>query len=438
MFDLTEEIILEPKWQRRYRYARSFLYLAFILGAFLLAYRILFPAQNFSADFSNPSSRTDSTTVGYEKSSPDGSILDAYSSESFSAADVQITAGQNAASLAGQKIMARKTYKAFAYPLADQPAAFPDGSLVTNNGQYFLVSGNLLRRFASADVLAKLGLSPDNFLSATAQELGYSPAGPDIADTGSFPDSSLFLIDGNYYQLKDQTLWPFVSAKAYLTRYDKNQALAEDKSFLVRYPVSQNNIGFADGTLLSFDIGVFLVANGQIMPFNNPITFLALGYNFKDVIPASEAEIGLYQHAKIFAINLPHPAGTIFFAQDSGKYYLIGDRQKQEIKGADILHAYLKRGPIVITEKSLEFNSQVSCQLGKVFLAAGTYGCSVPVAQISQSPGNDYEFAFKSPAPVTVTTAGITFSRALNWSNARNVLSIIKQKFLNNYGYQNQ
>lgn len=324
MFDLTEEVQLEPAWQKRYMIARYVLYLVFILGALFLADRILFPSQTFTLDAASRGA-TSSTTLYNSAAGQDYSLLSAYSSENFSNATIQIFSDKDETSLAGQTIFARKTYQAFTYPVSPQPAS------------------------------------------------------PPATDT--------------------------------------------------------NSSDFANGTLLSFDNAVFVVVDGKVRPFNNPITFLSFGYNWSDVIPVSEDKIGLYQRAKLFTIDLPHPDGTVFLTRDSGKYFLIQAGQRLEITDPEILKSYAKNAPIPVDEKSLDFD--LSCVLKKDIWPLDSYSCTVPVAKLGQFLGNDYQFKIGGMEK-NLSRASVTFSRALNWSNARDVLSVIKQKFLNNYGYQNQ
>ena len=324
MFDLTREIQLEPVWQKRYFYARLFLYLVFILGALFLADRILFPSQTFTLDAANRGA-TSSTSLYNSGTGQDYSLLSAYSSENFSNATIRIVSDKGAASLAGQTVSVRKTYQAFTYPVSPQPASLP------------------------------------------------------VADA--------------------------------------------------------NSSSFADGTLLSFDNAVFVVVDGKVRPFNNPITFLSFGYNWSDVVPVSEDKIGLYQRAKLFTIDLPHPDGTVFLTRDSGQYFLVQAGQKLQITDPEILKSYATNAPIPVDEKSLDFN--LSCVLKKDLWPLNSYSCTVPVAKLGQFLGNDYQFRIGGTEKY-LSQASVTFLRALNWSNARDVLSVIKQKFLNNYGYQTQ
>ncbi|MFA4817319.1 MAG: hypothetical protein WC608_01180 [Parcubacteria group bacterium] len=430
-FDLTKNVVLKPSWQKRYFFARLVLLVLFIAVGIYFFYRVFFPTRDFFINFSNLKDKENNLEINDAQT--DKIILNAYSSEKFSDTKVQISSKEDFPDASGNIVMIRKTYQAFAYPAAPVPASFPEGSLEKNNGQYYIVSGGKLRRFQSPAIATALGYQKDAFEEATAEELRFNETGSNIVDVKSFSDGTLFLIDGIYYQMKNQVLNPFVSEKAYLSRYEKNQALAKDKGFLKNYAVSEDVIGFADGTLLSFDIGVFVVVSGKVMPFNNPATFLSFGYNWDDIIPASEEEVGLYGRDKLFSSDRPHPDGTVFFASDLGKYYLISSGQKYEIKGAEILRKYLKKNPITVQEKSLDFQNY--CQLKKTWWPLNSCRCSASIKNLAEFFGNNYQFETQKSPGLTLAEAEIKFYRNLNWENMRDILAEIKLKFLANYGY---
>jgi hypothetical protein len=431
-FDFTKNVELEPAWKKAYLALRILLYLLFIFSAIYILNRILFPPSAFYLDLKNSGNKENS--LEYEKSSFGDETFSAYSRENFSTVDFQAIAKKNDSSLIGKQLSLRRTFKAFAYPTSEKPTEFPNGNLLNSSGKFFIVSDGKLRQFASIQIISSLGYSEESFQDATAEELGYSEKGEIVTDTQNYPDDSLFLISDTYYKLSSGTLTPFTSEKAFLSYFEKNQALSKDEYFLQKYNVDQDNpIGFANGTLLSFDTGVFLVDNGKVVPFNNPETFLALGYHWEDIIPANEGEIGLYQRDKIFSINRPHPDGTIFFAQDSNKYYLVSGQNKKEIKGDDILKIYLKRKPVVINEKSLDF--QTTCTLQKKLWPFNFYKCNLSVEILAQSPGNDFQFKAQSPSHSSISAVNIVFSKKVNWVNLRDALSVIKQRFLTNFGY---
>jgi len=321
-FDLTKNVILDASWQKRYFFARLILLLIFILAGIYFIYHILLPSQKFFLNFALPGDKNN--TLRYDGTASKEALFSAYSDENFSNIQLRLILGKDSPDLQAKKISIRKTYKAFTYPLAAQPA----------------------------------DLSAAN---------------------------------------------------------------------------TQNN-GLANSTLLSFNNSVFIVVSGKVMPFDNPFTFLSLGYSWDDVRPATEDEIGLYQRDKLFTIDQPHPDGTIFLARDTGKYYLINNGQKQEVSKDDILKANLKNHPIAADEKSLNFD--LNCGLKKNLWPLNSYSCVIPVKNLAQFLGNDYQIAIDNIDVKNIKQVDVTFSRDANWENMRNTLSDVKHKLLVNYGYE--
>ncbi len=432
MFNPTKNIVLEPSWKKIYLIARILVFICFLLTILYFAKNTFFPQEELTFDFKNP--KSSKNELGYENISPDEKIIDMYSRKKISTIEFEITTENNHPDLLNDTVELRRTFIAFSYPTSSQPAIFLDGMLIKNSGNFFLISSEKTRRFSSPKVLETLGYSQDNFQEASNEEIGYIEKGDDIVETENYPENTLFVINENYYKLIANSLRPFVSEKAFLSSFEKNQALIKDESFLQKYSVDYDNpLGFSNGTLLSFDIGVFLVEEGKVVPFNNPETFLALGYNWDDIIPANEEEIGLYQRDKVFSISRPHPSGTIFFTQDTNKYYLISGQNKKEIAGENILKTYLKRKPILVKEDDIKFSN--ACYLKKHLWPFNSYGCKILTTDLIDNFGKDYQFKINSPSISDISAANIITYQEINWPNMRDVLSDIKQRLLGNYGY---
>ncbi len=436
-FDFTKNVALEPQWQKRYSYSRLVLYLLAVCAGIYAIYLILFPSQLFSFDFSNPNSNKNTI---FNVSGGAGLLTsDIFSPENFSRAGITLSPNTKKLNFSNNTVKIRKTYKAFAYPESAQPAVFPDGSLLQNNGGYYIISDGALRKFSSLAVAQELGYASRSFTGVTADELTYNKKGGNITNGASYPDGSLFSIDNNYYQLQNgNALVPFLSGNAFKSRYSQTAAIVKDSSFLSGYQTSQNQIGFADGTLLSFGGTVFVVSGNTVRAFDNPNTFLALGYSWSNIIPSGEDEISFYQyqHAQLFTMNDPHPNGTVFSDSATGKYYLIENNQKEEIKGADILKAYTRSSaPIMVDSRSLNFDS---CRLKKSFsLFSSEYHCSIPVANLASFPGNYYQLEMAGTVGNTLSEISADFSRDINWSNMRDTLSGIKHNILAKFGHAN-
>ena len=242
----------------------------------------------------------------------------------------------------------------------------------------------------------------------------------------------LFKINNDYYQLKDGTLYKFVSEKAYLSNYDSGQAVTKDENFLKNYPLSEEFLGFRDGTLLSSDISVFVVSGNKIWPINNPTTFESNGWNWNDVISASGEEIGIYEKEKLFTLKTPQPNGTLFFDKDSGKYYLIADGKKHELAGRDVIDFYSKNKPLSAQEKNLDVRTD--CNLTGSFGLSKKYKCTIPISEMKDLSGNDFQFETLFGQDVDVQDISVTFKKQVNITNLKSSLSTLKSRTLLNYG----
>lgn len=432
--DLTKNIKLEPIWQRRYLIARFLVWTLLIFVVVYLGGVIFFPSQTFSIQFLGPNFKI--KRINNINFSDNPLSFEAFSKENFSGAKINISLAKKDTELINQEIKVRKSYKAFAYPISEHPIGFQSGELSKSEDDYYIVSDNKLRHFISWQVAQSLGYNKESFIQVAPEELDYNEKGADVTDTKSYPNDALFNIDGKYYQLKDKSLHPFISEKAFKSFFETRHAIKKNADFLSLYPVSQDIIGFSDGTLLSFDISVFIVSNGKVMPFNNPTTFLSFGYVWDDVVPVSEEDIGLYSRDKLFTIDSPHPDGTVFKTIENNNYYLVENGKKWPIQGKNILKSYLKKSPILTNEESLNFYN--FCKLKLAIWPLNTISCSASVKNIAKYIGNDYQFKTALPSKNNIKSINIKFTRDINWLNMRDTLSDIKRRFLINYGYENQ
>ncbi|MFA5776896.1 MAG: hypothetical protein WC906_00390 [Parcubacteria group bacterium] len=375
-----KEIKLNPIWERRYKNARFLVYLVFILLIIYAGYLVLFPSANFVFSFKNPDSLKNTVADPRKESGEpirngqvEGDkkmIFDANLVGDFSEARVNFTLTGKSENVEDGSVSVRKSFRSFFYP----------------NG----------------DAITKINIP------------------------------QLFKIDNDYYQLKDNILYRFVSEKAYLSNYDSEQASAKDENFLKSYPLSEEFFGFRDGTLLSSDISVFVVSGNKIWPINNPITFISSGWNWNDVIVASGEEIGIYQKEKLFTIKTPQPDGTLFRGNDTGKYYLISNGEKHELIGKDVIDFYSKINPLLAEEKNLEIEEE--CNLAGSFGLSKRYSCIIPIDNMKDLSGDDFEFQSFFGNDIDVQNISVTFKKKVSVENLKSSLSTLKSRTLLNYG----
>jgi len=440
MINLVHKVTSQLKWKRIYLISRIFLYLFFLLTAIFIAYKILFPEISLSLFFDDLKSLKNTLVLSRTTSQNplrNGLIankeqlsFNANPLGNFGNVKLKIITSKNSKSLEKTIIKVRKSYSAFFYP-EGTPLGFVDGSLFSINGGYYIISNGKARQFISGSALDQLGFSRSSFVRISQDELSFNSEGEDIMNANSYPDGTLIVIGNRYYQFKNGQLFPFANDKAFLSRYQPTQAIPKNEDFLNNKVVSENFIGFADGTLVSSDQSVFILSQGNSYPFADSATFVAMGFDWNDVIPLTLAEINSYKRQKQLTVNQPHPDGTIFLDRQSSKYFLLKAGLKMPIENKSIVETYSKNSPIVVDSKSLE--KEVSCSLVKVPLTFQTFECEIKLGDLNNFPGNDYQFDIIFASDVKLQLANAVFFTKFSRENILTSLSLIKYRLQNNY-----
>ncbi|MCX6765915.1 MAG: hypothetical protein NT136_03065 [Candidatus Moranbacteria bacterium] len=444
MFDLTKEIELEPRWKIWYQLLRWLMYLAFAVGALYFSYLLLFPSQSFSFFFRSPQSSKNTITDPRNSQNilPEqgqikaGDQLIFYIStfESYSQAETNLFLEKDSLPIKGGIVTVKKSFRSFFYPLSN-PLGLKDGGLIKNKSGYFIISQGKLRKFSSLKIARELGYNLNSFKDVLEQETAYNEKGDEVTSSLEYPDDTIFKISGEFYQLKNQRLRKFISEKAFFNQYSPDKAIEKDENFLKRYEVDENYIGFSDGTLLSNAESVFIASGNKIFPILDPLTFDSMGFDWNDVIPASMEEIGIYEKQKIFYVNDPHPDGTIFAGQDSGRYYYIQNGERHELIGTAVIGSYLNRNPVIVQEKGLEVNQ---CDLKKTAFFSEVYGCGVSIKNLQSILGNTYQFTLKLDSDARVNNMNVVLKKTVTWQNLRLQLSDIYKKLIMRYAGKQQ
>ncbi len=348
----------------------------------------------------------------------------------YSKVKIDLVLDKKSSELENGAISVRKSYQAFLYPEGDT-IGFKDGALVRNNRDYFIISDGRLRQFGNLATLQALGFSEQAFREVSANDLRYNIPGDQVTDPKGYPDSSLFKINEDYYILTGQKLKKFVSPSAYLSNYSPDQAISKDPGFLSSYPISEELAGFSDGSIISYGISVFIVSEGRVLPINNTVTFENMGYDWNDLISASGDEFSLYQKNKLFTINSPHPDGTIFTTTESSEKYMIKGGQKHLLPTAPIAQSWIKKSPILVSGNGLDISE--SCSFQKRLLSSQTYSCEIPTEKFKNLIGKDYEFQVSADNDVEVETLNVTFTKTANLENLKAAARDIANKIKANY-----
>lgn len=444
MLDFTKNVHLTPKWQKRYLILRFGVYVFFLLVSLVALNSIIFPSFSVDHFFSLKNTKKNTLAIPprdkqnqplkNDKLQEGGNFqFDASRLGKFSTAQLSFTLKKDSAQIKNAHVSAQKAYAALFYPQGDS-IGFKDGSLLNKNMEFFLVSDGVLHKFASAELMQKLGFLPDMFTEVNAQDLLDTPLGAPL-EKATYPNQTLFAIEDAFYQLKNGTLHQFISSQAFLSHYDKKQALAKNADFLTQFPVSEDLIGFADGTLVSSPQSVFVLSENKSFPIDSTFTFEALGYNWNDVITASSDEIGLYEKQKVLDINAIHPSGTVFYDKDTQKYFIFKDQQIHPLTSALVAASYLKKNPVFFAKQ--EINLAPTCQLSEKIWPLHTYACTLDIKSLENLAGSNYHFEISLGDEINLQNLHLTLKKSLGRENFNDSLVHIKQLLMQNYAPQN-
>lgn len=257
------------------------------------------------------------------------------------------------------------------------------------------------------------------------------PLGEPVTD---FPTAELFRFDGTVYLLRDGSLQRFVSEAAFLSRYPADMARETTADAIARYPIAPDFIGFRVGSLISFADGVYIVTSEtEMRPIGSAEIFLALGYNFEDVIPVNEEDLGIYKRGRIFLMGAPHPDGTLFEERESGKLYLIENGLRRPIaegRYRDFLRE--KVHPIVALERN---DGQLASCTAAIGLFPRAFDCDIDLGALAGSLGPDYEIRLTdNDVDIDITRLSLAFSTRLDIANAKTLAAKVKERVLTRFG----
>lgn len=437
---LTKQIKLDPISQKKYERSRAILFATFAAGSIFVAGKILFPSQSLDLFFENINAAKNTIVnprLSNGKVPPKGVVkkddsfyFNANPLGNFSSININIKA-DNKQNWENSSVSIQKSYQSFFYPIGS-PLGFKNGSLLTTeDGNYYIVSANSLRRFASTNVILDFGFPKNSFQLISNDDLKYNQVGPDISSSATYPDDTLFAVDEKFYQLKNGKLLAFVSSRAFLSQYQATAAITKNKDIFNQYPLSENPLGFADATLASAGGSAFILSQGKSFPIADFNTFQEMGFSWDNVVALESDELGAYEQQKQFTLSQPHPNGTLFVDKKENKYFIIENGQKQPILSSAILETYPVQNAIEVDEEgSLK---KLSCHLEKNLFPANTYSCKIALTEISDVLGNDYQLEAKFSSDAKIKEVNLDFSTPLSFSNLMTSLSKIKGNLKNNY-----
>jgi hypothetical protein len=431
---------LPKKWQRIAIGSRIALLLVFIAVATYISYAILFPSRTFEFFFRTPGAMKNTLVEprningDIDKGNISANEISYFNTNlvgDFSHATVYLKLEKKSNQLDSGSINVRKSFRAFFFPQGeDMP--FPDGTLLSVDNSYFIVSQGKLREFKNSQIMQTLGFSSQMFAEVLLQSLKTTPPGEEIVQA-QYPEGTYFFIDEDYYQLTEGSLKKFVSENAFLSRADVRQAIKATGDIFEKLPLSEEYLGFRDGKLVSSNESVFILSKGKYYPIDNTLTFQAMGLSWDDVLPISAEELSAYEKQKLFTQDQPHPDGIVMTDRKTNNSFIIDNGKKRLLPNQVLANSYLRGAtPVFVDSDSL--TTKAECKTNKLFNPFNKeYRCEIPIDKIHEFSGNDYQFELLPDKDVRLNYASVTLHKVIGKDNFTSSLSEIKGRIRNTY-----
>lgn len=257
------------------------------------------------------------------------------------------------------------------------------------------------------------------------------PLGEPITD---FPVAELYRIDDTVYLFRDGSLHRFVSEAAFLSRYPADMARDVTAETIARYPIAPDFVGFRVGSLISFADGVYVVTSEtEIQPIGSAEIFLALGYNFEDVIPVSEEDLGIYKRGRIFLMGAPHSDGTVFEEHESGQFYIVEQGFRRPV-AAGSYQDFLRKNVHPILARESDDTRLVRCAAAAGF-SPRALSCDLDLGALTGSLGPDYEIRLtENDVDIDIASLSFAFGTRLDIANAETLAAKVKARILTRFG----
>lgn len=206
---------------------------------------------------------------------------------------------------------------------------YPEGSLLSLSGSIYLVVQDVLRRFETDSIMAKLGFNPkdvmilpagDKELYTTGSAIQYGPDGK-LLSSGKV----IYYIEGGKKR--------GVTSPQLFESYGFKWANVE----LTGQPILDSYLDgeilkYKENTLLSFENTIFVLENGKRSGITSPQLFSMLGYQWEDVVEMSPCEKEFYQLGEIKR----YPTDTIVVATGFPTAYRISGNERQPFTSGEL------------------------------------------------------------------------------------------------------
>jgi len=158
--------------------------------------------------------------------------------------------------------------------------------LVSPMGNVYMLLDDVLRKFASPEVIRTLGYNPEEFEPITLEEFDYYQIGPEITLESAYPAGALLQDkkSGGVYFVQDGLKYPILSKDVMKINYPKYKLISISADELAKYE-TKGSVKIKDGELVKLkdDKIVYIISDGFKCPIADEATFKKLGYKNENI-----------------------------------------------------------------------------------------------------------------------------------------------------------
>lgn len=240
---------LDPIWQKRYKFAKIFVYVFFVLCLLLAAYLILFPSANFVFSFKNPDSSKNTVVEprsGKEELIRSGKveegkklIFDTNPLGDFSEVEIDFTLDGKSSGIENGEVSVRRSYRSFLYPEGEKINA-PENTdlprLLSANDSVFIASQGKIWPIADAITFSSMGWSWDDVIPSNSEETGKYEKQKLFTVKNPHPDGTIFSKkeNGKYYLIENGEKREIENIENFLPYLKTTPIISEEKGLEIK------------------------------------------------------------------------------------------------------------------------------------------------------------------------------------------------------------
>ena len=150
----------------------------------------------------------------------------------------------------------------------------------------------MIRPFASADVVGKLGFNPQEVIDVSNNDLFGYTLGTTITASTTEPGGVIYKIsdlNNTLYLFKNDTLYPITDQALLKTNYASMKVVTKTKKDIAKINVADLPVVFNDGALVKIkDTNrLYVVESGKKRRISDEQTFIAMGYKTENLVEIS-------------------------------------------------------------------------------------------------------------------------------------------------------